>query len=165
MGSEIIIRPVRNTDAESLGRVHAQCWHETYDHLFSPDALQSLSAKRLADMWSQWSELGEEYLQFAALQDGEIIGFASSGPARDEDAPAERELYTLYLLKAFQGTGTGQQLFDAVTTADEPLYLWVAEDNPRARAFYKRNGLLPNGNSHIENLLGEQVKEVMLVRV
>ncbi len=164
MGSEIVIRPVRNTDAESLGRVHVQCWHETYDHLISEAALQKLSPKRLADLWSQWASLGDEYRQAAALIDGEIIGFASSGPARDEDAPTGRQLYTLYLLKEFQGTGTGQQLFDAVTDAGESLYLWVAEDNPRARAFYKRNGLLPNGVVHEEPILGESIEEVMLVR-
>lgn len=164
MGSEIFIRPVRNTDAESLGRVHVQCWHETYDHLISEAALQKLSPKRLADLWSQWASLGEEYRQAAALKDGEIIGFASSGPARDEGAPTERQIYTLYLLKEFHGTGTGQQLFDAITDSGEALYLWVAEDNPRARAFYKRNGLEPNGNAHTEPILGETVDEIMLVR-
>ena len=162
--TDIVVRPVRDVDAEALGRVHATCWHETYDHLISKAALENVSPKRLAELWTHWAAQGPEFKMFAALSDGEIVGFVGSGPARDRDAPRGRELYFIYLLDAFHGTGTGQRLFDAAVENDEPVYLWVADDNPRAHRFYTRNGFTLDGATHTEPFLGETLTEVRFVR-
>ena len=162
--TEVIVRPVRDVDAEALGRVHATCWHETYDHLISKAALERVSPRRMAELWTHWAAQGPEYRMSAALVDGEIVGFVGSGPARDDDAPRARELYFIYRLDAFHGTGIGQKLFDAAIDENEPLYLWVAEDNPRAHRFYTRNGFAADGASHVEPFLGESLTEVRFVR-
>jgi GNAT superfamily N-acetyltransferase len=162
--TDIVVRPVRDVDAEALGRVHATCWHETYDHLISTAALQSVSHKRMAELWTHWAAQGPEYIMRAALVDGDIVGFAGAGPARDADAPRARELYFIYLLDAWHGTGIGQQLFDACVEEGEELYLWVAEDNPRAHRFWVRNGFALDGASHEEPFLGETLTEVRFVR-
>lgn len=162
--TDIVVRPVRDVDAEALGRVHATCWHETYDHLISAAALQSVSPRRLAELWTHWASQGPDYRMHAALVRGEIVGFVGSGPARDEDAPRERELYFIYLLDAWHGTGIGQRLFDAAVEDGEPLYLWVADDNPRAHRFYERNGFAADGASQTEPFLGETLTEVRFVR-
>ena len=107
---------------------------------------------------------GPDYVQYAALVNGEIVGFSGSGPARDEDAPRSRELYFIYLLEAWHGTGIGQRLFDAVVPAEDRVYLWVADDNPRAHRFYHRNGFTLDGVSHQEPFLGETITEVRFVR-
>ncbi|HEX5857396.1 MAG TPA: GNAT family N-acetyltransferase [Microbacterium sp.] len=162
--TEVIVRPVRDVDAEALGRVHATCWHETYDHLISKAALERVSPRRMAELWTHWAAQGPEYRMSAALVEGDIVGFVGSGPARDDDAPRSRELYFIYLLDAFHGTGIGQKLFDAAVDQNEPLYLWVAEDNPRAHRFYTRNGFTADGASHVEPFLGESLTEVRFVR-
>ncbi|MDT3316592.1 GNAT family N-acetyltransferase [Microbacterium sp. KSW4-11] len=163
--TDIVVRPVRDVDAEALGRVHATCWHETYDHLISKAALENVSARRLAELWTHWAQQGPDFRMVAALVGGEIVGFAGSGPARDRDAPRNRELYFIYLLDAWHGTGIGQRLFDAVVPEDDTeLYLWVAEDNPRAHRFYTRNGFALDGASHTEPFLGETLTEVRFVR-
>ena len=161
--AEAVIRPVRDVDAEALGRVHAQCWHETYDHLISEATLANLSPRRMAELWTHWMSQGPDHHLYVALVEGEIVGFVGSGPARDDDAPRERELYFIYLLDAFHGTGIGQKLFDAACEA-RPGYLWVAEDNPRAHRFYTRNGFVPDGATQLQPFLGEEIKEVRLVR-
>ena len=161
--TDIVVRPVRDVDAEALGRVHATCWHETYDHLISSAAFEKLSPRRMAELWNHYAERGDEYQQFAALAGGEIVGFAGSGPARDKDAPRFRELYFIYLLDAFHGTGIGQKLFDAAVGTD-PVYLWVASDNPRAHRFYARNGFTADGAEQVQPFLGEEIHEVRLVR-
>jgi len=162
--ADVIVRPVRDVDAEALGRVHAQCWHETYDHLISQAALERVSPRRLAELWTHWAQQGSDFRMSAALVDGEIVGFVGSGPARDRDAPRNRELYFLYMLSRFHGTGLGQRLFDAAIAEGEPAYLWVAEDNPRAHGFYKRNGFTLDGATHTEPFLGETLTEVRFVR-
>ena len=162
--TDIVVRPVRDVDAVDLGRVHATCWHETYDHLISKAALEKVSPRRLAELWTHWAVQGDDFRMFAALVEGEIVGFAGSGPARDKDAVRNRELYFIYLLDAWHGTGIGQKLFDAVVPADEEIYLWVAEDNPRAHRFYTRNGFSLDGATHTEPFLGETLTEVRFVR-
>ena len=70
------------------------------------------------------------------------MGFAGSlPPAEGRDVA---ELWGIYLLKAHHGAGLGQKLLDAALGA-EPAALWVAEDNPRAQAFYRRNGFAFTG--------------------
>lgn len=71
-------------------------------------------------------------------------------------------LRLLYLLAAHHGSGLGQGLLDTVT-GDRPCFLWVAEDNPPARAFHTRNGFHLDGASHVETEW-EGLREVRLVR-
>lgn len=74
--------------------------------------------------------------------------------------PPARELSTLYVLRSHHGTGAGQALLDATigavappapgsppapAPAPAPVSLWVAEQNPRALAFYRRNGFRRDG--------------------
>ncbi|MFT4233744.1 MAG: GNAT family N-acetyltransferase [Microbacterium sp.] len=162
--TDVLIRPVRDVDAEALGRVHAKVWHETYNDLISTAALESVSPKRLAELWSRYQDQGEEYRMAAALSDGEIIGFAGSGPARDDDAPAEREFYFVYLLDEWHRKGVGRALFEAVVDDDEPLYLWLAERYPGARTFYEKRGFHLDGARRDEPFLGETLTEVRYVR-
>ena len=79
--------------------------------------------------------------------DGRVIGIAGVGVSQDNPPPTRRQLFFLYLRASEHGSGAGQDLLDEVL-GDESVSLWVLEDNPRARAFYIRNGLAR------ENLLG-----------
>ena len=94
--TDTVVRPVRDVDAEALGRVHATCWHETYDHLISKAALENVSPKRLAELWTHWAHQGPEFKMFAALVGGEIVGFVGSRPgARPRCPPHARALLHL----------------------------------------------------------------------
>ncbi|MEO6200667.1 MAG: GNAT family N-acetyltransferase [Cryobacterium sp.] len=163
MNTTVVVRPAEETDADSLGRVHAACWHETYDHLLSAAALSQLHPERLAAMWRRYTKQGPAYRQVVAVVDGEIVGFAGSGPGHDADLPGVPELYFVYLLHDQHGTGIGQRLFDSVVDPGASS-LWVAEDNSRAHGFYARNGYVADGQSRVEEVLGEQLSEVRLVR-
>ena len=72
------------------------------------------------------------------------------GPAEWERArgfpPAgtDRQLAKLYTLPRAYGSGLGQALLDTAIGAD-PAYLWIMAGNPRAEAFYRRNGFIPDG--------------------
>ena len=50
----------------------------------------------------------------------------------------------LYVLAEHHGSGAGQALLEAVI-GDNPAFLWVAKDNPRARRFYERNRFTTDG--------------------
>ncbi|MBP2436658.1 GNAT family N-acetyltransferase [Microbacterium amylolyticum] len=161
---DVLVRPIRDVDAEAMGRVHAQVWHETYDNMVSKATLEAVSPRRLADLWSNYASRGEEYRHAAALVDGEIVGFAGSGPARDDNAPAERELYFVYLLDSWHRRGIGRQLFDAVVDEGEPLYGWIAKGYPGGPAFYEKRGFVFDGTERDETFLGEAITEVRFSR-
>ncbi|MCL2516579.1 MAG: GNAT family N-acetyltransferase [Microbacteriaceae bacterium] len=156
----IIVRKASPEDVAGLARVHVQSWRETYRGQF-PDAV--LDAPDFADrrerMWTRVlsGAAGAASVAVAEL-DGRVVGLAWAGPAQGDDAPCDWQLYTLYLLAAHQGSGAGQRLIDAVLE-DRASVLWVADPNPRAQAFYRRNGFVPDGATQ-----GERPREIRMVR-
>lgn len=91
-----------------------------------------------------------------------VVGFAWTAPSCDKPRVRGLELVGLYLLAAHHGAGLGQALLDSAI-GDQPASLWMAEDNPRARAFYVRNGFTPDGARKVEPAW-EDLTEVRLVR-
>jgi GNAT superfamily N-acetyltransferase len=94
--------------------------------------------------------------------DGAPRGFALAGDSEEADAPRALQLFILYQYATEHGTGTGQALLDAVI-GDEPAFLWTAEENPRAIAFYRRNGFEPDG-ARVVSASWENLAEIRMVR-
>ena len=157
------VRPAHIGDAEELGRVHVQVWREAYAGYLPADYLEGLDPVKSAECWRLRLEMDEPdgIVVVAAGPDDEIVGIASSGPSRDEDAPTEWELYAINVLAAHHGTGVADQLITAVI-AQRPVTLWVLRDNARARAFYRRHGFGVEGATKIHD--GTGAPEIRMVR-
>ena len=95
-----------------------------------------------------------------ADRDGQLVGVAMSGPALDTAAAWARQLYVLYVYAADHGTGAGPVLLDAVVDPTESVALWVADPNPRAQAFYRKHGFIPDGTTQVD----DGVREIRMVR-
>ncbi len=93
--------------------------------------------------------------------DNNIVGFASAGPTRDEDAPTEWELYAINVLAAHHGTGVADELMSA-SIAERPATLWVVTDNARAQGFYRRYGFTAEGATKLHD--GTGTAEMRMVR-
>ena len=160
---EFIVRPAVASDADALGLVHVRSWRETYAHILSPHVLDSIRPEDRTTRWKQILTEQSGHQNFVAESGCELVGFSATGPGRDDDSPHPIELYSIYLLASWHGTGAGQAL---ITTALglEPAYLWVAELNPRARAFYRRNGFAADGTRKVGSFLGEDLAEIRMVR-
>ncbi|WP_181373622.1 GNAT family N-acetyltransferase [Microbacterium sp. HMWF026] len=158
--STIAIRTARPEDAEGIAVVHATSWRETYGRFVDdPDTSPWFDVERRVGMWRQ--NLAEETFVTVVAADGdEIVGFAAVQRTPEPEAVREEELTMLYVLADRHGSGAGQGLLDAVL-GDRPASLWVADDNPRARAFYTRNGFVPDGAS---SAFGPIPRTVRLVR-
>ena len=156
------LRLARSADAEAGAHLHLACWHEAYTGLIAPEKLDPL----LADP-ETWIASWRRHLAAAAprwLAEtawGELVGFASAGPDRMAESPLGLELYAIYARQAWHGSGVGQSLLDAAV-GDLACSVWVLEVNPRARAFYARNGFEPDGTREYDDRLGAW--EVRLVR-
>jgi GNAT superfamily N-acetyltransferase len=137
----ITVRPAVPEDAERIVDIRNTGWREAYAHLLSAEFLANLSAN--ADGIRRGIERPDRTIVVAEL-DGEVVGYALAAPADEEDAPRDWYLPQIYQYSRAHGSGTGQALLDAAL-GDRPAYLWTAEDNPRAIAFYRRNGFVPDG--------------------
>lgn len=141
---------LRESDAVTLGPLHNRIWRTAYAGLLPPDFLDSLDDE---DNTRRWAERGavhevaghsaEGATTLVARAEGAPVGWVSVGPARDDDAPAERELWSLYVDPAHWGAGVADALLDAGLSG--PGYLWVLEGNDRAIGFYRRRGFIVDG--------------------
>ena len=157
--SAYLIRPPRAEDVPALGALHCRVWQEAYIGLMDEEAFAALTPERFARGWSRRlvveegtqnpnllrdgrSERGE---QVAVAEHGDdVVAFISVGPARDEDAPTDTQLWAINVVSEHLGTGVAQQLMDQVLS-DRPAYLWVADGNDRAIRFYERNNFRLDG--------------------
>jgi ribosomal protein S18 acetylase RimI-like enzyme len=156
------VRPARAEDAHGIAEAHVLAWQQTYAHLVPSEVLAGLSVEQRELRWTQI--LARPGLDIAVATDhGAIVGFASAHTDGDSNEPRDRELESIYLLAGQHGSGLGQRLLDAVI-GDAPAFLWVAEDNPRARAFYTRNGFAVDGTTKVGPVAGTPVLEVRMVR-
>jgi ribosomal protein S18 acetylase RimI-like enzyme len=163
VGSLLIVRPARVQDVAQMAHVNVLCWQETYRGLMSDAVLDDPGFPVVRErMWTAVLT-DERYRQnrvAVAEQDHELVGIAMSGPVQDVTAAWTRQLYVLYVYTADHGTGAGQALLEAVIDPAESVTLWVADPNPRAQAFYRKHGFVPDGTAQVE----DGVREIRMVR-
>ena len=137
------VRTARIADAPEIAELHVSTWREAYSHLL-PDTF--FSEEYVAARHRMWgyvlSHPTDDVVVRVAESEGKIIGFAWVGPGAGREGevpPRERQLYAIYLAAIHHGSGAAQELVDEVLGDGEAM-LWVAKENPRATAFYLRNG-------------------------
>jgi ribosomal protein S18 acetylase RimI-like enzyme len=155
----ITVRPAVPDDAERMVDIRLAGWRENFAHL--------LSAEFLAEMTGDVEQMRDGITRsvrtehHVAVVDGEVVAFAIAGPAQDGE-PREWQLFLIYQYSRMHGSGTGQALLDAAV-GERPAVLWTAEDNPRAQAFYRRNGFVPDGARKVASEW-ENLAEIRMVR-
>lgn len=136
------------SDAPHIADLHVSSWLETYPHLLPADFFTEEHIQSRHRMWHHiLSNPCKEWNIHIAENADQIIGFAHVGPSfgpEGQELPRDRQVFSIYVTAAHHGTGTGQALLDAAA-GDAPAMLWVAKDNPRAVAFYLRNGFQFDG--------------------
>jgi GNAT superfamily N-acetyltransferase len=145
MRVESRIRAAEPEDADAIARVHVDSWRTTYRGLVPDPYLDGMS---LQEYEVRWRRMLNEYAAtnhtFVASVGGEIVGFASCGRDRDQDAIYTGELYAIYVLEEHQRRGLGRRLVDAVVRRlleleHSSMLVWVLASNP-ARTFYEALG-------------------------
>lgn len=153
------VRSAMADDAEAFSACHLACWREAYENLWGSERFAEFDPDKLAVRRRREIESGNADHYLAEL-DGEVIGIAIAGPTRDEDRPAERELYAIFVRAGQQGSGVADDLLDAAI-GDGPASLWVYRDNPRASAFYVHHDFIPDGSEKTDSA---NILEIRMVR-
>jgi GNAT superfamily N-acetyltransferase len=163
---EFHIRRPGPGDATRIAEVHVATWQAAYAGIFPEGFLAAMSVDHRAEVWNG---ILEEAIDGAGLHiavaGDRILGFAHGGPGRDTDASDAAEVYAVYVLPDYWGTGVGKTLLDALvaelTVGGAPeAMLWVLEPNHRARAFYKREGWKYDGRAETIERGGTSVREL-----
>lgn len=135
--------------------IRVQSWRAAYAGLIAPEMLAAMDidreSERRARLWSEY-HADRRSAEFLAEVDGEPVGWASIGPARDDDTAGNGELYAVYALPRLWSHGVGHAL---LAHAEEALrthgfaraLLWVLAGNDRAASFYERHGWREDGTS------------------
>ncbi|MER6753984.1 GNAT family N-acetyltransferase [Micromonospora echinofusca] len=153
----LTIRREAPDDAEAVARVHIHGWQAGYAGIMPEEVLRRLNvtawAQRRRDVGTADPE--HPFTTLLAEVDGALVGFTTFGPYRnnqdrgDLDA-AHGEVVAMYVEPAYWGDGTARALLAAaraglVARGWSDYRLWVLEANHRARRFYERAGLSPDG--------------------
>ena len=147
------------TDAEIRGKayVHWSCWHEAYAGLVSAAYLEKLTLEKCEQMAFQWRD------SILVAKDGErVAGFAGYGEAD----PTTGELFALYVLKEYRGTGAAQLLMNAAAERllkYPKIGLWVLKENPRAIRFYEKCGFRKTGEKkHLPSVGATEIRMICM---
>jgi ribosomal protein S18 acetylase RimI-like enzyme len=156
------VRRAEPADAPSMAIVHVDTWRETYRGLMSDAVLDDPALLDWRERFWDAALTDPKYEQntvVVASHEGTLIGIAMSGPSLD-GADEPQQLYLLYTYAAFHGSGVGTALLNAVIDPTTPAALWVADPNPRAQAFYRKNGFMADGTVKVEH----DVRDIRMVR-
>ena len=165
----IIIKKLTLNDIDQLQKISRQTFYETFSAGNTEENMQKyleegFSAEKLS------AELNDNNSVFYfAILDGKAIGylklnFGQSQTELQDDKALEIE--RIYVSKAFQGQKVGQILYDKaiqVAQQNKADYVWLGvwEKNPRAIAFYKKNGFV-EFDKHVFKLGDDEQTDIMM---
>jgi len=161
------LRRAVGADARAIAEVHVETWRHAYRALLPAPFLEALQVERREDHWRREIDLlAPPRRPWVADVGGDVVGFVSAGPSRDDDAaPRTGEVYAIYVRPACWDRGIGRNLLaHAVRDLQEHGYeaatLWVLEQNAQARSFYEAAGWSLDPSSRTETIGGVEVVEV-----
>src|SRR5947208_195366 len=96
----VSIRAATVEDARAIAEVHVAGWRAAYRGQMPDALLDSLSVDERAEKRRRWiaNPTSVDHRTWVAERDGRILGFANTGPIRDETAASRTaELLALYL--------------------------------------------------------------------
>lgn len=146
-----VIREATASDAPGFARSQIDAWRAAYGGILPSDYLARMDHARLTVGWEQ--RLGAQTTdvrQLVLAVEGEVAGWSGFGLPRDDVGRGVGELQAINLAPAYWSRGLGSLLFARSVTDLAGMgygsgYLWVAEGNARALAFYARHGWQADG--------------------
>lgn len=170
MSGTLQLRTAEPGDELNVAAVHVAAWQAGYAGLLPATYLDGLRAEDRAARYTFCDHEPGRPVTVIALDGGEVVGFAMTGPARGVELSRCGELYALYVDPGRWRQGIGRALIvDArrrlVTQGFTQSVLWVLEGNARGERFYQADGWRRNGWRRHDKLHGVDLDELGYRRV
>jgi L-amino acid N-acyltransferase YncA len=162
---DAFVREATVEDAPSIAAIHVATWKHAYRGIVPATLLASLSVEQRTKDWVTRLKPSER-VTYVLETGGEICGWASIGPSRDDDHKGVyAELYAIYMAPAHIGRSLGQLLYARCEQELEKdrypfISVWVLEANAGARRFYEKVGFELDGGTKVIALAGANLPEL-----
>ena len=155
-------------DADRLMALADATFTATFGELYSPENLERFLREREPAARAAITDPAMA-IRIAEVE-GEGVGFATLGPPKSPhcvEPPPELELFQLYVVEEWKGTGVSELLMDwamgeARARGSRAIQLSVFTENLRAQAFYRRYGFAVVGEHHF--MVGDQADDDLIMR-
>lgn len=157
-----MIRRAIASDAKGIAKVHVDSWITTYRNIVPDEYLDGLKYVERERLWDRNLQHSTAFV--AENEAGEVIGFADGGKERSGDYPdVGGEIYSIYILKAYQGQGVGKLLMQAISKElldrdIQSMLVWVLKEN-QSSGFYEKLGGKIIDEKYI-TIAGKQIPEL-----
>lgn len=161
------LRRAHVDDAAGIARVHVLGWRRAHQGLVPARDLPTIPDGSRESFWREELALqAREREPWVALIDDRVVGFASAGLSRDDDAGRTTgEVYLVYVDPECWGRGIGQILLSHATRdlqkrGFDAATFWVVKDNAHARRFAEKHGWVSDGTIRHETCGASQVEQL-----
>lgn len=140
----ITIRKASSEDACNYVDCLISCWQSAYKGIVPDEFLNNMSADKGQRIEKYRKSLTNPDIEtYCVIHEEGIIGFLCIHK-KDSD------IWAIYLIEEFCGKGYGKAILDFAVTelkriGHKQIFLWVFEENYRARRFYEKNRFYLNG--------------------
>jgi GNAT superfamily N-acetyltransferase len=141
----ITLREATQADAPAIAALHAESWRFAYRGAYSDEYLDGPVFEDRARVWQDRMSSPRPNQHVILAEDGDaLVGFVCAYGADDERWGTLVD--NLHVRPDRHRQGTGKRLLAEVAAwclaehANSGLYLWVLEQNSRARRFYESLG-------------------------
>lgn len=139
----IEVRRAYSQDARAISDVHQHAWEQAYRGLIPHKPLMQMICRRDETWWRKASR-GSATILVIEIE-GQVVGYSTLGLNRARALPYDGEVYELYLLPEYQGTGLGSMLFGEARRLLKSLgcsgiLAWCLEDSDIATRFFRSQG-------------------------
>lgn len=139
-----LIRPAEGGDAVAIARLHAESWRRHYRGAYADRFLDGDLDRDRLTVWAERLSSPKDALTLVADASGSVVGFVHV--QLDDDSVWGALVDNLHVSLEWQRAGVGTRLLAAAQRGIREqrvppnMYLWVLEQNTRARAFYRASG-------------------------
>lgn len=147
-------------DRMAISKIYEESWKYAYRGIVPKDYLDSIPEGRWASGLDR-----ENRSTLVCVDGGKLVGTSSFCGSRFEQFPGWGEVISIYLLPDYMGKGLGRLLLESVISELKKLgytdiFLWVLEENLRARRFYEQFGFSSTDDCLTQTIGGKDLREV-----
>jgi len=152
------VRRASREDAEVVGEIHSKAWKSAYRGLFPDEYIDSDTASRRTGEFLE-SIKDDKCMYFLLEVSGHPVGIVKTC-----ECDNVLEIESIYILSEHRGQGLGAEAIDFILAYKpwDSIFLWVLEDNIKARRFYEKNGFKLSGDTRTINR-GIELKQLRYV--